>query len=87
MVLHVGCAMTSCALSSRISEALELFMLMSRLLQASAKADLETALSYAQQGNNQSQRLQQDVQRLQNELQKLQVSCDTCVHCAVQAVV
>lgn len=62
-------------------------MLMSRLLQASAKADLETALSYAQQGNNQSQRLQQDVQRLQNELQKLQVSCDTCVHCAVQAVV
>ena len=43
-------------------------------LQASSKADLETALSQAQQDGNRSQRLQQDIQRLQSELHKLQVS-------------
>lgn len=48
-------------------------MLMPCLLQASSKANLEAALSLAQQGENRSQRLQQDAQRLQNELHKLQV--------------
>ena len=61
-------------------------MLMTCQLQASSKADLEAALSTAQQGENRSQGLQQDVQRLQNKLHKLQVRWETCMHCAMHTL-